>query len=130
MTIATRSCSAPWRWPETCILPASKPALLPQYRDGTQRMPRCQHPCELQGQSVREKLRKAHDDALSWSPTSDGNAAMHLGVQSGPRAALRRAAGLAVLPDDHDRRDAMAQRVHEALAHGYAPSTRKNDEGY
>ena len=42
----------------------------------------------------------------------------------------RRAAGLSVLPEGGEQRDVMAARLHEALGHGYAPSTRHADEGY
>ena len=38
--------------------------------------------------------------------------------------------GLGPLPEGGEQRDAMAARLHEALGHGYAPSTRFADEGY
>ena len=71
-----------------------------------------------------------HRDAVASTWAEGGQLGIHLGAQDAPRALLRRAAGLAVLPDDPDRRSSMSHRVQEALANGYAPSTRKGDAGY
>ena len=62
--------------------------------------------------------------SLSW-------AAVHMGSTMATAASeRRRAAGLSILPEGGEQRDAMAARLHEALGHGYAPSTRLADEGY
>ena len=66
--------------------------------------------------------------AASWAAT--GAPAVALGDGASASALRRRAMGLAVLHDEPDRREALATRMHEALAHGYAPSTAKIDEGY
>ena len=65
----------------------------------------------------------------SWA--ARGGQAVYLARDDTSAAAQRRrAAGLSVFPDGGERREAMATRLHEALDHGYAKSTRAIDEGY
>ena len=67
--------------------------------------------------------------ARSWA--ARGGPAVLLSSDEATAASLRRrAAGLSVFPEGGEQRDAMAARLHEALGHGYAPSTRHADEGY
>ena len=67
--------------------------------------------------------------ARSWA--ARGGPAVLMSSAGGTAASeRRRAAGLAVLPEGGEQREAMAARLHEALGNGYAASTRRADEGY
>ena len=70
-------------------------------------------------------------DPIGSSWAARGGSPFFLGTDpTSAAAARRRAAGLSVMPEGGARREAMTERLSEALEHGYAPRTRAADQGH
>ena len=70
-------------------------------------------------------------DPIGSSWAARGGSPFFLGTDpTSAAAAWRRAAGLSVMPEGGARREAMTERLSEALEHGYAPRTRAADQGH